>query len=174
MVGHGGSSAGSYLADPTSPIPSHCASIVATSTLRVKNHRSHKVSRLAFQYVTCSMFTWLLNFQIRNCLLEATDHVSFLFTRQDNVKSHQECIISYFRDELDHRQLSATKKFTHSLRARYWKHGVGCNNDFVIVLAVKKQKVRQNIISETISICYNARKRQNIIRETISICYNAR
>ena len=46
MVGHGGSSAGSYLADPTSPIPSHSAviimfkspsaSIVATSTLRVK------------------------------------------------------------------------------------------------------------------------------------------
>ena len=35
MVGHGGSSAGSYLADPTSPIPSQCASIVATSTLRV-------------------------------------------------------------------------------------------------------------------------------------------
>ena len=37
MVGHGGSSAGSYLADPTSPIPSHCASIVATSTLRLNN-----------------------------------------------------------------------------------------------------------------------------------------
>ena len=36
MVGHGGSSAGSYLADPTSPILSHCASIVATSTVRVK------------------------------------------------------------------------------------------------------------------------------------------
>ena len=36
MVGHGGSSAGSYLADPTSPIPSHCASVVVTSTLRVK------------------------------------------------------------------------------------------------------------------------------------------
>ena len=35
MVGHGGSSAGSYLADPTSPIPSYCASIVVTSTLRV-------------------------------------------------------------------------------------------------------------------------------------------
>ena len=27
MLGHGGSSAGSYLADPTSPIPSHCAVI---------------------------------------------------------------------------------------------------------------------------------------------------
>ena len=33
--GMGGSSAGSYLADPTSPIPSHCVSIVATSTVRV-------------------------------------------------------------------------------------------------------------------------------------------
>ena len=38
MVGQGGSSAGSCLADPTSPIPSHCASIVATSTLRVNMH----------------------------------------------------------------------------------------------------------------------------------------
>ena len=38
MVGHGGSSAGSYLADPTSPIPSHCASIVMTSTVRVNHH----------------------------------------------------------------------------------------------------------------------------------------
>ena len=41
MVGHGGSSAGSYLADPTSPIPSHCASIVATSTLRVNMYICH-------------------------------------------------------------------------------------------------------------------------------------
>ena len=36
MVRHGGSSAGSYLANPTSPIPSHCASIVMTGTLRTK------------------------------------------------------------------------------------------------------------------------------------------
>ena len=46
MVGHGGSSVGSYLANPASPIPSHCASIVATSTLRVnislvKKHREN-------------------------------------------------------------------------------------------------------------------------------------
>ena len=40
MVRHGGSSAGSYLADPTSPIPSHCASVVATSTLRVNYYES--------------------------------------------------------------------------------------------------------------------------------------
>ena len=63
MVGHGGSSAGSYLADPTSPIPSHYASIVVTSTVTVKSQReitllitfllipsSHVVS-LAFQSV---------------------------------------------------------------------------------------------------------------------------
>ena len=31
MVGHGGSSAGSYLTDPTSPIPSHCAVILFKS-----------------------------------------------------------------------------------------------------------------------------------------------
>ena len=46
MVGHGGSSAGSYLADPTSPIHSHRASIVVTSTLRVKegdNLRGHRM-----------------------------------------------------------------------------------------------------------------------------------
>ena len=35
MVGHGGSRAGSYLTNPTSPIPSHCASVLVTSTLRV-------------------------------------------------------------------------------------------------------------------------------------------
>ena len=46
VVGHGGSSAGSYLADPTSPIPSHCASIVATSTLRV--------NAFVFMYWMCS------------------------------------------------------------------------------------------------------------------------
>ena len=34
MVGHGGSSASSYLADPTSPIPFHYVSIVTTSTAR--------------------------------------------------------------------------------------------------------------------------------------------
>ena len=44
MVGHGGSSAGSYLADPTSPIPFHCASIVVTSTLRVNSRESTSAS----------------------------------------------------------------------------------------------------------------------------------
>ena len=43
MVGPGGSSAGSYLTDTTSPIPSHCASIVLTSTLRVNLYLMLKV-----------------------------------------------------------------------------------------------------------------------------------
>ena len=42
MVGHGGSSAGSYLTDPTYPIPSHCASIVVTSTVRVNYIKTAK------------------------------------------------------------------------------------------------------------------------------------
>ena len=41
MVGHGGGSAGSYLADPTSNIPSHHASIVMTSTVRVNINSMH-------------------------------------------------------------------------------------------------------------------------------------
>ena len=40
----GGSSAGSYLADPTSPIPSHCASIVVTSTVRVNTENEVTLS----------------------------------------------------------------------------------------------------------------------------------
>ena len=47
MVGHGGSSAGSYLADSTSPIPSHCASIVVTSTLRANLRYEGNVTELA-------------------------------------------------------------------------------------------------------------------------------
>ena len=43
MVGHGGSSASSYLADPTSPIPCHCASIVVTSTLRVNIRMNQQI-----------------------------------------------------------------------------------------------------------------------------------
>ena len=50
MVGHGGSSAGSYLADPTSPIPSHCASIVVTSTLRVISLYSSIIQSIANEW----------------------------------------------------------------------------------------------------------------------------
>ena len=35
MLGHGGSSAGSYLVDPTSPIPSHCAVIILFQSVSV-------------------------------------------------------------------------------------------------------------------------------------------
>ena len=42
MLGHGGSSAGSYLADPTSPIPSHCAVIILLQSVAV-----HQLLKLA-------------------------------------------------------------------------------------------------------------------------------
>ena len=55
MVGHGGSSAGSYLADPTSPIPAHCASIVTTSTVRVKvNGYLEKIASVRIIPCTCN------------------------------------------------------------------------------------------------------------------------
>ena len=54
MVGLGGSSAGSYLADPTSPIPSHCASIIATNTLRVKFRYKKTLS-------TEYLFSWTMD-----------------------------------------------------------------------------------------------------------------
>ena len=64
MVGHGGSSARSYLADPTSPIPSHCASIVVTSTLRVNkiyqlHYTLHSINSLPLQLWVGTVHEWL-------------------------------------------------------------------------------------------------------------------
>ena len=61
MVGHGGSSAGLYLADPTSPIPSHCASIVATSTVRVTHcgtEQSGSIIEQSFSFSPCGVTSW--------------------------------------------------------------------------------------------------------------------
>ena len=48
MVGHGGSSAGSYLADPTSSIPSHCGVIILFKSVAV-----HQLSWLALKELKC-------------------------------------------------------------------------------------------------------------------------
>ena len=48
MLGHGGSSASSYLADPTSPIPSHCTVIILFKSVPV-----NQLSRLALSEVCC-------------------------------------------------------------------------------------------------------------------------
>ena len=64
MVGHGGSSASSYLADPTSPIPSHCASIVVTSTVRVK------------ESMLLQNHTHVCQVLLNSHLLEVTKHIS--------------------------------------------------------------------------------------------------
>ena len=52
MVGHGGSRSSSYLTDPTSPIPSHCALIVVTSTLRVKETADHQIAVFSYLYLS--------------------------------------------------------------------------------------------------------------------------
>ena len=46
MVGHGASSASSYLTDPTSPIPSHCAVVILCKSVPV-----HQLSWLAIQEI---------------------------------------------------------------------------------------------------------------------------
>ena len=61
MVGHGGS---------TSPIPSHCASIVATSTLRVKTSQcSEKLAIQEFGRVNAkpSQYGDCLLFELSHC-----------------------------------------------------------------------------------------------------------
>ena len=46
MVGYGGSSAGSYLTDPTSPMPSHCAVIIQFKIVSV--HQFVMTSTLSY------------------------------------------------------------------------------------------------------------------------------
>ena len=48
MIGHGGSSAGSYLADPRPQIPSHCVVIILFKSVTV-----HQLSCLALKELTC-------------------------------------------------------------------------------------------------------------------------
>ena len=78
MEGHGGSSAGSYFADPTSPIPSHCASVATTSTLRVKIANSIKST-------TCNRISNWFHFCIKTttceiCFPRRFNFFSFLYT----------------------------------------------------------------------------------------------
>ena len=70
MVGHGESSAGSYLADPTSPNPSHFASIVATSTVRVNGERKHKLwGRCMIWFYRTFKYKSVDKWSILNCLI---------------------------------------------------------------------------------------------------------
>ena len=76
MVGHGGSSAGSYLADPTSPIPSHCASIVVTSTVRVKHHLCTVAFTIYFHTFKVSIHRPVLLFQTTGRILQRASYVT--------------------------------------------------------------------------------------------------
>ena len=55
MVGHGGSSAGSYLADPTFPIPFTVASIAVTSTVGVNYEKVHSAVCHKYVYYVSSL-----------------------------------------------------------------------------------------------------------------------
>ena len=83
MFGHGGSSAGSYLADPTSPIPSHCGSIVVTNTLRVNYLHLPFVNKLTSRiYVNLSLCQNLaaifnVTFHFENTIHSAHLHFEF-------------------------------------------------------------------------------------------------
>ena len=57
MVGHGGSGAGSYLTDPTFPIPSHRASIVVTSALRDNINRNTNIHFIQEKWI---LLLWII------------------------------------------------------------------------------------------------------------------
>ena len=78
MVGHGGSSAGPYLADPTSPIPSHCASIVVTGIVRVNpcNEISNNARNLFTHLISpihAKSYPYFIKFQ-KFCHIIHNDH----------------------------------------------------------------------------------------------------
>ena len=92
MVGHGGSSAGSYLADPTSPIPSHCASIVATSTVRVN-------------CISCESNDLISCFLLSVTAIKSLDHLNeqvlqFMFSPSHNLHTDHDQLSSKDRETL--------------------------------------------------------------------------
>ena len=88
MLGHGGSSAGSYLADPTSPMPSHCAviilfskcrsaSILLTSTLRVKKYLMRVPAHSGTyecSYASCQILNIRLTLTVLVATIDALGH----------------------------------------------------------------------------------------------------
>ena len=83
MVGHGLSSAGSYLADPTSPIPSHCASIVATSTVRVNRCIMCQCVCMLVNYIylllKCHISKFVFSSIERNCCACVIVYLYFIY-----------------------------------------------------------------------------------------------
>ena len=104
MVEHGGSSAGSYLADPTSPIPSHCASIVVTSTLRVKTGNPEGDSGNNIGPCECESCSYRIS--LLSCILLMSMFLSScLHVGLNEVKQHESRLseISGFdKDKLSH------------------------------------------------------------------------
>ena len=72
MVGHGGCSAGSYLVNPTSPIPSHCAVVIVL----FKSVPVHQLSWLAlwriiwYEYYDTFTFTVHISLLLQDLIIE--------------------------------------------------------------------------------------------------------
>ena len=104
MVGHGGSSAGSYLADPTSPIPSHCASIVVPSTVRV-NVSARARSELTTSIRPRRLLQEYLSplYELSHILLNFSSHCSPL-PACDVILDDSQCCCRAMSEGLNHQQ----------------------------------------------------------------------
>ena len=67
MLRHGGSSAGSYLADPTSPIPSHCAVIILFQSVPV--HVGTSIIGQGIAMALHNKYVMLLDIVIAFCVI---------------------------------------------------------------------------------------------------------
>ena len=95
MVGHGGSSAGSYLTDPTSPIPYHCASIITTSTVRVSSVPRVKNSERS-SMVRCTTGTATDIQPLQGCDRSPIQHLPAATSRPLNLLGYQCTCEKYF------------------------------------------------------------------------------
>ena len=95
MVGHGGSSAGSYLADPISPIPSHCAVIFPFKSVPVHQFSWLALLRVKTQITEPVMraLTQLNQEQVCSCHIVITEMIKSLFVTSN--KNSPLCNLHY-------------------------------------------------------------------------------
>ena len=140
MVGHGGSTAGSYLADPTSPIPSHCASIVATSTLRVEIRPPFCLLSILF-ITSTNKHNWSLWFPpiCHSVCLYKNNLKSYIwiFTKLAVNDHHINCSANKF---VNHTSVSHSSIYQYSLIKISLKIYVYCINTLTVQSIIYKWK----------------------------------
>ena len=137
MVGHGGSSAGSYLADPTSPIPSHCASIVATSTVRV-NIEIQPEFMGAFQF---RVYIWSHSLFFYSCGYGEVQPITVV-----NLSQTLHCVTSHLHNHHGSQDSWQRNSATWKTQSKCDVHFCG----FVLLLVSEETNILQDIISPLI------------------------